>query len=77
MTEEANQIAIVELRENPFYLALQENRVEKERLAKIKEMQMVQYIDMQKRGEMEEELKNKAREPVKTDIFKHTFVDAD
>jgi hypothetical protein len=26
---------------------------------------------------MEEELKNKAREPVKTDIFKHTFVDAD
>lgn len=77
MTEEANQIAIVELRENPFYLALQENRVEKERLAKIKEMQMVQYIDMQKRAEMEDELKNKAREPVKTDIFKHTFVDAD
>jgi hypothetical protein len=27
-------------------VALQENRVEKERLAKIKEMQMVQYIDM-------------------------------
>jgi hypothetical protein len=40
-------------------------------------MQMVEYIDMQKRIEMEEELKNKAREPVKTDIFKHTFVDAD
>lgn len=77
MTEEANQLAIVELRQNPFYIALQENRVEKERLAKIKEMQMVQYIDMQKRVEMEEELKNKAREPVKTDIFKHTFVDAD
>ena len=77
MTEEANQLAIVELRQNPFYIALQENRVEKERLAKIKEMQMVQYIDMQKRVEMEEELKIKAREPVKTDIFKHTFVDAD
>lgn len=46
-------------------------------MAKIKEMQMVQYIDMQKRVEMEEELKNKAKEPVKTDIFKHTFVDAD
>ena len=51
--------------------------MEKERLAKIKEMQMVQYIDMQKRVEMEEELKSKATEPVKTDIFKHTFVDAD
>lgn len=38
---------------------------------------MVEYIDMQKRIEMEEELKYKAREPVKTDIFKHTFVDAD
>ena len=67
----------MELRANPFYVALQENRVEKERLQKIKEMQMVEYVDMKKREEMEEQLKNKARELVNTDIFKHTFVDAD
>ena len=32
---------------------------------------------MKRREELEEELKTKAKEQVKTDIFKHTFVDAD
>lgn len=42
------------MRANPFYVALRENRVEKERLEKIKEMQMVEYVDIKKREEMEE-----------------------
>jgi hypothetical protein len=38
---------------------------------------LVEYVDLKKRAEMEEELKSKATEKVQTDIFKHTFVDAD
>jgi hypothetical protein len=51
--------------------------VERERLRKIKEMQMVEYVDERNRQELEDELKRKAHEQVKTDIFKHTFVDAE
>ena len=32
---------LCEIRQNPFYVALQANREEKERLQKIKEMQMM------------------------------------
>jgi hypothetical protein len=70
---------LCEIRQNPFYVALQANREEKERLQKIKEMQqlIIEPASDRERAECEEEYKNKAREQAKTDIFKHTFVDAE
>ena len=38
---------------------------------------MIEAVGDKDRQEMEEELKKKALEQVKTDIFKHTFVDAE
>jgi hypothetical protein len=68
-----------ELRQNPFFLALKENKVERERLELIKQLQLQMLTNGepdQERQRLEEELKEKATEAVKTDIFKHTFVDA-
>ena len=36
---------LCEIRQNPFYVALQANREEKERLQKIKEMQQLMMIE--------------------------------
>lgn len=70
-----------EIRQNPFYVALQANREEKDRLQKIKEMQqqmmMIEPASDRERAECEEEYKLKVKEQAKTDIFKHTFVDAE
>lgn len=38
-----------ELRQNPFFLALKDNKVERERLEKIKELQMLMYQEQQAR----------------------------
>jgi hypothetical protein len=49
-----------ELRQNPFYLALKDNKEERERLQKIKELQMIDNGEDARRREMEEDLKKKA-----------------
>jgi hypothetical protein len=49
-----------ELRQNPFYLALKDNKEERERLEKIKALQMIDNGEDARRREMEEDLKKKA-----------------
>lgn len=63
-----------ELRQNPYFLALKENKVEQNRLQQIKELQMLMYTKKEDQEESEVETKVKV-EPVQTDIFKHTFID--